>query len=181
MFDKNKIKQLAYEFLVAIGEDPDREGLIDTPQRVADMYEELLNSNPANLKYTSFASENYGGIVLVKNIDFSSICEHHLLPFIGVAHIAYIPNETVIGISKLARIVEKHAKSLQLQERLTNEIAQDLIEAVQPKGVAIFIEAKHLCMNIRGIKRHDASTVTTIFTGDFNDFRLQEIFMGMIK
>lgn len=181
MVNKEKIKQLTYEFLIAIGEDPNREGLIDTPRRVADMYEELLDSSRANLNYTVFDSGNYGGMILVKDIDFSSICEHHLLPFIGKAHIAYIPNDMVIGISKLARIVEKHAKSLQLQERLAKEIAQDLTKAIQPKGVAVFIEAKHLCMNIRGITRRNASTITTVFTGDFREFKLQEIFMGMLK
>lgn len=180
MIDKEKIKQLTREFLLAIGENPDREGLIDTPRRVSDMCEELLDPNHANLKYTIFNSSNYDGIVLVKDIDFSSLCEHHLLPFVGKAHIAYIPEDIVIGISKLARIVDKHAKNLQVQERLANEIVDDLNKAIQPKGVAIFIEAKHMCMNIRGIQRREASTITTVFTGDFKELKMQELFMNMI-
>jgi len=181
MIDKEKIKNLTKEFLLAIGEDPEREGLVDTPRRVADMCDELLNPERANMKYTVFDSNNYGGIVLVRDIDFSSMCEHHLMPFIGKAHIAYIPGEQVIGISKLARIVDKHAKCLQLQERLAKEILEDIQESLKPKGVAIYLEAKHLCMNIRGITRRNASTVTTLFYGVFDDFKMQEMFMDLIK
>ena len=181
MINKEKIKSLTREFLLAIGENPDREGLIETPRRVADMCDELLNPDRANLKYTVFDSNNYGGIVLVRDIDFSSMCEHHLMPFIGKAHIAYVPSEEVIGISKLARIVDKHAKRLQLQERLAKEILEDIQESLKPRGVAIYIEAKHLCMNIRGITRRNASTVTTLFSGEFEDFKMQEMFMDIIK
>lgn len=181
MVDKEKIKALTREFLLAIGEDPEREGLADTPQRVAEMCDELLNPERANMKYTAFESDNYGGVVLVRDIDFSSMCEHHLMPFIGVAHIAYIPGREVIGISKLARIVDKHAKRLQLQERLAKEILNDLQESLNPKGVAIYLEAKHLCMNIRGVARRNASTVTTLFSGEFEDFKMQEMFMDLIK
>lgn len=181
MIDKERIKILTKEFLLAIGEDPEREGLIDTPRRVADMCDELLNPDRANLKYTVFDSGNYGGIVLVRDIDFSSMCEHHLMPFIGKAHIAYIPNKEVIGISKLARIVDKHSKKLQLQERLAKEIVDDLQEALEPKGIAIYLEAQHLCMNIRGITRRNATTVTTLFSGEFENFKLQEMFMDLIK
>lgn len=181
MIDKEKIKQLTKEFLVAIGEDPSREGLVDTPRRVADMCDEILNPERANMKYTVFDSNNYGGIVLVRDIDFSSMCEHHLMPFIGKAHIAYIPSNEVIGISKLARMVDKHAKKLQLQERLTKEILEDIQTSLKPRGIAIFIEAKHLCMNIRGIARRNASTVTTMFSGEFEDFKMQEMFMDLIS
>ena len=156
MIEKERIKYLTKEFLLAIGEDPGREGLIDTPARVAEMCDELLNPERANMKYTVFGSGNYGGIVLVRDIDFSSVCEHHLMPFIGTAHIAYIPGKEVIGISKLARIVDKHAKRLQLQERLAQEILEDMQQSLNPKGVAIYLEAKHLCMNIRGITRRNA-------------------------
>lgn len=181
MVDKERIQFLTKEFLLAIGEDPNREGLIDTPRRVADMCDELLNPERANMKYTVFNSNDYGGIVLVRDIDFSSMCEHHLMPFIGKAHIAYIPGKEVIGISKLARIVDKHAKCLQLQERLAKEIMQDMQESLMPKGIAIYLEAKHLCMNIRGIMRRNASTVTTLFSGEFEDFKMQEMFMDLIR
>lgn len=181
MIDKERIKFLTREFLLAIGENPERDGLIDTPRRVADMCDELLNSEHANLKYTVFDSNNYGGIVLVRDVEFSSMCEHHLMPFIGKAHIAYIPGKEVIGISKLARIVDKHAKKLQLQERLTKEILEDIQVVLCPLGIAIYMEAQHLCMNIRGITRRNASTVTTLFSGEFNDFKMQEIFMDLIK
>ena len=181
MIDKERIKELTKEFLLAIGENPEREGLIDTPRRVAEMCDELLNPDRANMKYTVFDSGNYGGIVLVRDIDFSSVCEHHLMPFIGKAHIAYIPDKEVVGISKLARIVDKHAKSLQLQERLAKEILDDMQTSLKPKGVAVYLEAKHLCMNIRGITRRDASTVTTLFSGEFEPPHMQEMFMNLIK
>ena len=181
MIDKERIQFLTREFLLAIGEDPGREGLIDTPRRVADMCDELLNPERANMKYTVFDSDNYGGIVLVRDMDFSSVCEHHLMPFIGKAHIAYIPGKEVIGISKLARIVDKHSKRLQLQERLAKEILEDMQRSLNPKGIAVYLEAKHLCMNIRGVTRRNASTVTTVFSGAFEDMKMQEMFMNLIK
>ena len=181
MIDKERIKFLTKEFLLAIGEDPEREGLVDTPKRVADMCDELFNPERANMKYTVFDSDNYGGIVLVRDIEFSSTCEHHLMPFIGKAHIAYIPGKEVIGISKLARIVDKHSKRLQLQERLAKDILEDMQQSLKPKGVAVYLEAKHLCMNIRGITRRNASTVTTVFSGEFEDLKMQETFMNLIK
>lgn len=181
MIDKERISELTREFLLAIGENPEREGLIDTPRRVSEMCDELLNPERANAKYTTFEFSNYGGVVLVKDIEFSSLCEHHLVPFIGKVHIAYIPGEQIIGISKFARIVDKHAKRLQLQERLTQEILEDINEAMSPKGIAIYIEAKHLCMNIRGITKRNASTVTTLFSGCFEELKMQEMFLDMIK
>lgn len=181
MVDKERIKLLTKEFLLAIGENPDREGLIDTPRRVADMCDELLNPERADVRYTTYESNNYGGIVLVKDIEFSSVCEHHLMPFVGVVHVAYLPDQEIIGISKLARIVDKHAKKLQLQEHLAQEILDDLQSALKPKGVAIYIEANHLCMNIRGVTRRRASTVTTLFSGIFEDFKMQEMFMNLIS
>lgn len=181
MIDKDKIMELTREFLVAIGEDPSRDGLLDTPRRVANMCDELLNCEKDNAKYIFFEAHSYDGIVLVKDIDFSSMCEHHLLPFVGKIHIAYIPNDKVIGISKFARIVDKHAKKLQIQERLAKDIIHDMQGAMNPKGIAIYIEAKHLCMNIRGITRRNASTVTTLFVGEFENYELQKIFMDIIK
>lgn len=180
MVDKNKIKELTYQFLLAIGEDPLRQGLIDTPNRVAEMCDELFSPARTKTKYITFDLDNYGGIVMVRDIDFASVCEHHILPFVGKAHIAYLPCEKVIGISKLARIVDKHAKKLQLQERLANDIAYDLSNSINAKGVAIYLEAKHLCMNIRGICRPDASTVTTVFLGEFEEFDKQQMFMDLI-
>lgn len=181
MINKDKIMELTREFLAAIGEDPSRDGLLDTPRRVANMCDELLNYEQINAQYTFFEAHNYDGIVLVKDIDFCSLCEHHLLPFIGKIHIAYIPDDKVIGISKFARIVDKHTKKLQIQERLAKDIIHDLQEAMKPKGIAIYIEAKHLCMNIRGITRRNASTVTTLFEGEFKHFELQKVFMNIIK
>jgi GTP cyclohydrolase I len=180
VIDKEKIKELTYQFLIAIGEDPKREGLLDTPNRVAEMCSELFEPERAKAKYTVFEANNYDGVVMVRDIQFSSVCEHHLLPFIGCVHIAYIPDQKVIGISKLARIVDKHAKKLQMQERLANEIANDLSFAVKAKGVAIYIEAKHTCMNIRGVCKHDASTVTTVLLGEFKEFKMQEMFMDLV-
>lgn len=181
MINKTQIQTIVREFLLAIGEDPNREGLVDTPKRVADMCDELLNPDRAKASYTSFESNNYGGIVMVKDIEFSSICEHHLLPFIGVAHVAYIPSDRIIGISKLARIIDKHAKKLQLQERLAKDILTDINNEVNPKGIAILIKAKHLCMNIRGISKRDAETITTLFSGTFEDSNMQTLFMDMIR
>lgn len=180
MIDKEKIQNLVREFLLAIGENPNREGLIDTPQRVANMCDEIFDPAKANAKYTSFDSNQFGNIVLVKNIEFSSFCEHHLMPFLGVVHIAYIPSDKVIGISKLARIVDKHSKKLQIQERLTKEIAEDLQNAMSPNGIAVLIEAKHSCMNIRGANKRDAVTVTTYFSGSFEDVQQQNVFISLI-
>lgn len=181
MVDKEKIQDIVREFLFAIGENPDREGLISTPQRVANMCDEMLDSAKANVAYTSFDSNQFGNIVLIKNIEFASFCEHHLMPFIGVVHIAYVPSDRVIGISKLARIVDKHSKKLQIQERLTREIAEDLQNAMNPIGIAVFIEAKHSCMNIRGANKRDAITVTTYFSGIFEDTQQQNVFIGLIS
>lgn len=181
MIDRENIQNLVREFLYAIGEDPDREGLIDTPHRVANMCNELLDPSSVNATYTSFDSNQFGNMVLEKNIEFSSFCEHHLLPFLGIVHIAYIPSSRVIGISKLARIVDKHSKKLQLQERLTKEIAEDLWDAMDPVGIAVYIEARHLCMNIRGTKKGDATTVTTYFKGLFEEVEQQNLFISLIS
>ena len=181
MVDNEKIIKLTREFLLAIGEDPDREGLVDTPRRVADMCDELLNPERACVSYTSFESDNYDGVILIRDIDFSSVCEHHLMPFIGKVSIAYIPDKEVLGISKFARIVDKHAKKLQIQEILAKELLVDINQSISPKGVAIYIEAKHLCMNIRGVKRKDTSTITTIYSGEFNSIEMQNFFINIIK
>ena len=180
MIDRDRIKELTRDFLIAIGENPDREGLQDTPRRVADMCDELLNPEHTKATYTVFNSNDYSGMVLVRNIDFASLCEHHLLPFIGKVHVAYIPSDKIIGISKFGRIIDKRTKQLQLQERLAQQIMDDIQEAINPRGIAIYIEAKHSCMNIRGVNKIDASTVTTMYSGEFEACNMQELFINMI-
>ena len=161
--DHEKLVKAARLILEGIGEDPDREGLRETPERIARMYAEVfsgLHDDPGESFKTIF-TEQYDEIVLVKDIPFSSMCEHHLLPFIGKAHTAYIPDGKVLGISKLARSVEVFAKRPQVQERLTNQIA-DLIESlIKPKAVAVILEASHTCMTIRGIKKPGSSVITS--------------------
>ena len=179
MIDKEKIKLLTKEFLVAIGDDPSREGLLDTPRRVADMCEELFM--PQKIKRTAFSSDNFNGLVIVKNIDFSSVCEHHLLPFFGKVCIGYIPNKKVLGLSKLARIVELHSKKPQLQERLCKEILDDVVSAVSPKGAIVKIDAVHTCMSIRGVKKDSSSTTTILGYGELDEKQNMANFLLAIK
>lgn len=176
--DKTKVEEAIYNLLIALGENPEREGLKDTPRRVANMYEELLEA--PELKYTKF-EENCKDMVLIKDIDFSSMCEHHLMPFFGVAHIAYIPNGKIIGISKLARIVEKYARRLQVQERMMNQIVEDIKTNLETEDVAICIEAKHMCMVARGIKKVNAKTITSKFTGAFQKSENKNEFYSLIN
>ena len=154
--DKKKIMKSVKLFLEGIGEDPERGGLKDTPKRVAEMCEEIYAGIgiDAGKQIKVLKSEDHDEIVLLKDIPFFSVCEHHLLPFIGKAHVAYIPNGSrVTGLSKLARVVEVEAKKLQVQERLTTAIAEALMKALRPKGVMVIVEAEHLCMAMRGIKK----------------------------
>ncbi|KUK34969.1 MAG: GTP cyclohydrolase 1, partial [Caldanaerobacter subterraneus] len=170
MIDKEKIKKAVRDILEAIGEDPDREGLLETPDRVARMYEEIFAGLHTDVKdvIKIFQEDEHQEIILVKDIPLYSMCEHHLLPFIGVAHVAYLPRKgRILGLSKLARIVDILAKRPQLQERLTSEIADTIMEAVNPLGVAVVIEAEHLCMTMRGIKKPGAKTVTSALRGIF--------------
>ncbi|MBR1811075.1 MAG: GTP cyclohydrolase I FolE [Clostridia bacterium] len=166
--DKEKIQRAVRDILEAVGEDPDREGLAETPRRVADMYEEIfggLTEDPRkHLKF--FTEQGNDEIVVVKDIPMYSMCEHHLLPFVGKAHIAYIPGTgKVIGLSKLARIVKSFASRPQLQERLTAQIADFINQEMQPKGVAVIIEAEHLCMTMRGVKAAGSLTRTSALRG----------------
>lgn len=166
--DKARIEAAVRELLIAIGEDPDREGLIETPNRVARMYEEIyagLEEDPKkHLKI--FNEDNNDEMVIVRDIPLYSICEHHLIPFIGKAHIAYIPgNGKVIGLSKLARIVNCFAKRPQLQERLTSQVADFLYENLEPQGVAVVVEAEHLCMTMRGARASGSQTRTSAMRG----------------
>lgn len=166
--DMKKIEKAVYDILDAIGEDVGREGLRDTPARVARMYKELLGGMRENPEHhlESVFTEKYDEIVLLRDIPFHSLCEHHLLPFIGHAHVAYLPSGKVLGVSKMARIVDSFAKRLQCQERLTGQIA-DLLMNLKPMGVAVVIEASHSCMTIRGIKKPGATMVTSALRGLF--------------
>ncbi len=166
--DKERIMKAVREILIAVGENPDRPGLEETPLRVANMYEEIfagLNEDPKkHLKF--FDEKSNDEMVIVRDIPFSSMCEHHLLPFVGKAHIAYIPSDNkIIGLSKLARIVDNFAKKPQVQERLTHDIADFLNDNLKPKGVAVIIEAEHMCMSIRGARASGSKTQTSALRG----------------
>jgi GTP cyclohydrolase I len=167
--DHDRIAKAVREILFAIGENPDREGLLETPQRVARMYAELFGGmldDPAQ-HTKKFFKENYNEIVMVRDISFNSVCEHHLLPFIGKVHIGYIPNGRVIGLSKLARVVEVFSHRPQVQERLTEQIAELLYEKLNAKGVAVVVEAEHSCMTIRGVQKPGALCITSALRGIF--------------
>ena len=169
--DREKIERAVRLLIEGIGDDPDRPGLQQTPRRVASMCEEIF----AGIGYraadvlTILDEERHDEIVLVKDIPFYSVCEHHMLPFLGTAHVAYVPMEHCVGISKLARIVEVYAKRLQVQERLTTQVAEDIMRVVKPKGVMVVIEAEHLCMTMRGVKKAGAKTVTSVVRGIFRE------------
>ena len=169
--DKEKIKQAVTMILEAIGEDPTREGLVQTPRRVAEMYQEVLaglEENPQEHLSVFFTEDRHGEMVIVKDIPIYSMCEHHLMPFIGKAHIAYVPKDgKIVGISKLARVAEGYARRLQLQERLTTQIADAIMSELKPFGVLVIIEAEHLCMTMRGIKKPGSQTVTSAVRGVF--------------
>ena len=169
--DVPRIEKAVREILLAIGEDPDREGLLKTPNRVARAYSELiagLKDDPKRHLQTVF-TENYDEIVLLRDIEFHSLCEHHLLPFTGKAHVAYLPDGKVVGLSKLARLVEGYARRPQVQERLTTQIADALMEELSPIGAACVIEATHTCMTIRGAKKHGSTMVTSALRGIFKE------------
>jgi len=166
--DIKRIEAAVKEILLAIGEDIEREGLKGTPGRVARMYAELLGGmleNPKHLRRVFH--ENYDEIVLLRDIPFYSICEHHLMPFIGSAHVAYLPAGAVLGVSKLARVVDCFARRLQVQERLTDQIADFLMDSLKPRGVAVVLEASHSCMTIRGVKKPGSLMVTSSLRGIF--------------
>ncbi len=171
--DKSAIKQAVRQIIEAIGENPEREGLVETPRRIADMYEELfsgLTEDPRELLEVGFDDENHHEMVIVKDIPFHSLCEHHLLPFHGVAHIGYIPQGRILGVSKVARLLEILARRPQVQERLTSQIADFLCQGgLGAKGAAVVIEAEHLCMTARGIKKPGSKVVTSATRGIFRD------------
>lgn len=168
------------------GDNPDREGLIDTPGRVARAYEEFFEGYQEDpfkeLSRTFEEVEGYEDMVMLRDINIESHCEHHMVPILGRAHVAYVPTKKVVGISKLARVIEIYCKRLQTQETMTAQIAETINAALQPQGVAILIEAKHQCMTTRGIKKPDVATITTQFTGVFRDDpRMEARFMQMIR
>lgn len=183
MMDKDKIKQAVRLLLEGIGEDVSREGLLDTPDRIARMYEELCSGmdEDAGTHLNRTFHVNSNEMVIEKDITFYSICEHHLLPFYGKVHIAYIPAGEVVGLSKLARTVEVFARRLQIQERLTGQIADALMAHVHPKGVLVMMEAEHMCMTMRGIKKPGSQTVTLARRGVFEtDPCLEKRFFRML-
>lgn len=167
--DIKRIEKAITEILTAVGEDTEREGLKKTPERVARMYTELLGGmqEDPNKHLRSVFTENYDEVVLLRDIPFYSVCEHHLMPFIGSAHVAYLPSGTVLGVSKLARIVDCFARRLQTQERLTYQIADFIMSSLKPQGVAVVLEASHSCMTIRGIKKPGSIMVTSALRGIF--------------
>jgi GTP cyclohydrolase I len=167
--DVDRIKRAVREIIEAVGEDPEREGLLDTPRRIADSYREIfagLSIDPKEYLAVGF-EEGHEEMVIIRDIPFYSLCEHHFLPFHGVAHVGYIPEGRVVGISKLARVVEAFAKRPQLQERLTTQIAECIGEALAPDGVAVVIEAEHTCMTMRGVKKPGSRVVTSAMRGRF--------------
>lgn len=183
MIDREKIEQGVKLLLEGIGEDVSREGLTDTPDRVARMYEEIfcgMEEDAGEHLSKVFAAENEG-VVLEKDIVFYSTCEHHMMPFFGRAHIAYLPQGKVVGLSKLARTVEVYARRLQIQERMTGQIADAVMEHLKPRGVMVILEAEHMCMTMRGVKKPGTGTVTVAVRGAFEDNALQEQVWHMLR
>lgn len=181
--DTDRIEKAVKEILLALGEDTTREGLLDTPQRVAQMYAELLGGSHLDpTEHLRVFTEKYDEIVVLKNIPFYSVCEHHIMPFIGRAHIAYLPDGKVLGISKLARIFDCFARRLQVQERLTVQVADFLMENLKPRGVAVVVEASHSCMTIRGAKKADSIMATSALRGIFkSDSKSRSEVMSLIR
>ncbi|MCT4621060.1 MAG: GTP cyclohydrolase I FolE [Marinisporobacter sp.] len=184
--DKPKIEKAVRDILEAIGEDPDREGLQDTPRRIANMYEEIfsgLEEDPKKHLEIFFQEEKHEELVLVKDIPFYSVCEHHLVPFFGKAHVGYLPkNGKLTGLSKLARVVETVAKRPQLQERITTSIADALVEKLEPYGVIVVVEAEHMCMTMRGVKKPGSKTITSAVRGHFKkDAKARAEALALIK
>lgn len=180
----NELKPLYEKVLQIIGEDTNREGLVKTPLRVAKAMLALTegyNQNADEILLSARFKEDYNKMVVVKDIEFYSLCEHHILPFWGKVHVAYIPNGYITGLSKLARIVNVYAKRLQVQEKLTREIKESIERTLMPKGVMVVVEAHHMCMQMRGVEKQESSTVTYDFSGDFNNEKYRKDFFDLIK
>ena len=182
--DKQKIESLTRELLLAIGEDPQREGLKGTPRRVAEAFAFLTSgyrADPVKLINGAIFTQETNSMVIVKNIELYSLCEHHMLPFFGRCHIGYVPSGRVFGLSKLARLVDMYARRLQLQERLTEQISRAIMEAIDAKGVGVMIEARHLCMMMRGVEKQNSVMVTSSVLGTFRESQTtREEFLALI-
>lgn len=178
----NTVQNSIRSIIKLIGDNPNREGLIETPDRVNRMYAEIFRGYKMNPKdvFKVFDSDKYNGLVMVKDIEFYSHCEHHLVPFFGRVHIGYKPNGKIIGISKLGRLVEIFSRRLQVQERMTTQIRESLDKYLNPKGAAVVIEAKHLCMAMRGVQKQNALTVTASYSGVFEEDSIRKDFLNYI-
>ena len=179
-----ELKKHYFEILRLLGEDPQREGLLKTPERVAKAMQFLTKGygeNGEEILRSAMFKEEYQQMVLVKDIDLYSMCEHHMLPFYGKAHVAYIPNGYITGLSKIARVVDVFARRLQVQERMTSQIKDCIQETLQPLGVMVVIEASHMCMQMRGVEKQNSITTTSDFTGAFNRAKTREEFMNLIS
>jgi len=179
----NSLSQKYKDILTDLGEDPTREGLEDTPVRVAKAMQFFTHGydlNPADIISNAIFKEEYSEMVIVKDIEIYSLCEHHLVPFYGKAHIAYIPNGKIVGLSKIARVVDAFARRLQVQERLTGQIRDCINDTLNPLGVAVVIEAQHLCMMMRGVQKQNSATTTSAFTGEFEKVTTRNEFINLI-
>jgi len=186
-YDAEKTDQIAFHYqkiIELLGEDAQREGLLKTPERVSKAMQFLMQGyeqNPEEIIRSAMFTEDYRQMVIVKDIDFYSMCEHHMLPFFGKAHIAYIPNKKITGLSKIARIVEVFARRMQVQERMTTQIKECIQNTLNPMGVIVVIEAQHLCMQMRGVQKQHSITTTSDFTGVFQQAKTREEFLNLIK
>lgn len=178
------MQELVRKTIRLIGDNPDREGLIDTPKRVIKSWKELYagyQQNPKQILQTTFIEGSCKEMVVLKEIDFYSTCEHHILPFIGTASIGYIPSEKVVGLSKLARLVDCFARRLQIQEKMTSQIADSLMEYLNPLGCMVIVKAQHLCMLARGVEKANATMLTSAIRGKFEDIEIRQEFLNLIK
>ncbi len=178
------IEDSVRDILVALGEDPDREGLVKTPERVARSYEFLASGyqqDPHEVIGDALFTEDYSEMIIVRDIDFFSLCEHHMLPFYGRAHVAYVPDKHIVGISKLARLVECYARRLQVQERMTSQIAGFIQDKLKPLGVGVVIRAEHMCMRMRGVQKPNSSVVTSSLLGVFQERDTRQEFMNLLS
>lgn len=186
-FDEEKTIKMAShykEIIKELGEDVDREGMLKTPERVAKAMQYLTkgyHQDPKKILLGALFKENYRQMVIVKDIDFYSMCEHHMIPFFGKAHVAYIPNGYITGLSKIARVVDVYARRLQVQERLTTEIKDAIHSTLKPLGVMVVLEAQHMCMQMRGVEKQNSVTITSDFTGIFKEAKTREEFISLIK
>jgi GTP cyclohydrolase I len=186
-FDQRKTDNIAthyHEIIKLLGENPEREGLLKTPERVSKAMQFLMNGyeqDPEEILRSAMFTEDYRQMVIVKDIDFYSMCEHHMLPFFGKVHVAYIPNHKITGLSKIARVVEVYARRMQVQERMTTQIKECIQKTLEPMGVIVVIEAQHLCMQMRGVQKQNSITTTSDFTGVFQQAKTREEFLNLIN